>query len=413
MSGLPVMTLLAAPATASVSGVGRGRGGDETGTRFGAALALAELELPVLDRELPDAAATRPASGDDATDASTPVAAPEAAVQDGSGTASTPVGATAPLFIAPSPGETTTAEPSAGREAAPPADPSDSAAAAPLPAEPAAASAGTESAEPAFVADVPPRPDAAPRRATVPTVPDAAAGPGVRVVSTASAAPEAFQPAPSESPSNPPELPTAPPTLAPHRTADAGPRPPAHGTSLAAPAVAPVVATSAPPAAPVEASDSSSATPRAVAAQVSPAVIAIAQRPSGTHRLTMTVHPESLGPVTVRAHIGVGGDVQVELLGATDAGRDALRAIVADLRRDLGAVMPNASLSLASSTGGEAGAQDRGAQPGIGGREGDQPGAAAHHSGDERAPRAASSAADQTVPATAHVASGAGLDIFV
>src|SRR5690606_3041534 len=84
---------------------------------------------------------------------------------------------------------------------------------------------------------------------------------------------------------------------------------------------------------------------RTVAAQVAPAVMSIVQRPSGTHQLTMTVSPESLGPVTVRAHISAAGDVRVELFGATDAGRDALRVIVADLRRDLAAVLPHASLN--------------------------------------------------------------------
>lgn len=107
--------------------------------------------------------------------------------------------------------------------------------------------------------------------------------------------------------------------------------------------------------------------PRAVAAQVSPIVVSIAQRPSGTHQLTMTVNPDTLGSVTVRAHIGQAGDVRVELMGATDAGRDALRAIVSDLRRDLAAAVPHASLSIAQGAASDPGA-DRGA-PSFGGGE--------------------------------------------
>lgn len=141
-----------------------------------------------------------------------------------------------------------------------------------------------------------------------------------------------------------------------------------------APAVAAVSPVAAPTAslgvAPTDAPADVAPAPRAVAAQVSPVVVSIAQRPSGTHQLTMTVNPDTLGPVTVRAHIGQAGDVRVELIGATDAGRDALRAIVTDLRRDLAAAMPHASLSIAQGAASDARA-DRNAPPfGGGGAEG-------------------------------------------
>jgi flagellar hook-length control protein FliK len=54
----------------------------------------------------------------------------------------------------------------------------------------------------------------------------------------------------------------------------------------------------------------------------------------GQHILTLRVEPESIGPVRVIAHIGVDG-VRVELLGGTEAARDALRQALPDLRRDL------------------------------------------------------------------------------
>lgn len=103
---------------------------------------------------------------------------------------------------------------------------------------------------------------------------------------------------------------------------------------------------------------------RAVAAQVAPAIMSIVQRPAGSHQLTMTISPETLGPVTIRAHI-TGGDVRVELISGTDAGREALRTIVVDLRRDLAAVMPSAQLSLGANptsdlAGNERGGNERG-----------------------------------------------------
>ncbi|MFB4351987.1 hypothetical protein RAC69_02475 [Microbacterium sp. LS_15] len=149
------------------------------------------------------------------------------------------------------------------------------------------------------------------------------------------------------------------------------PAPPAASVSSAVVAVSPVAApTASLGVAPTDAPADVAPAPRAVAAQVSPVVVSIAQRPSGTHQLTMTVNPDTLGPVTVRAHIGQAGDVRVELIGATDAGRDALRAIVTDLRRDLAAAMPHASLSIAQGAASDAGA-DRNAPPlGGGGAEG-------------------------------------------
>ncbi|MCM3780511.1 hypothetical protein [Microbacterium hydrocarbonoxydans] len=156
-----------------------------------------------------------------------------------------------------------------------------------------------------------------------------------------------------------------------------GDRAPAAATASASPTITAVALPSMPvspvgPAA-TEAAAPVTPIPRTVAAQVSPVVVSIAQRPSGTHQLTMTVNPDTLGPVTVRAHIGQAGDVRVELMGATDAGRDALRAIVTDLRRDLAAAMPHASLSIAQGSGSDPGA-DRGASSfGSGGAGGEAP----------------------------------------
>ncbi len=65
----------------------------------------------------------------------------------------------------------------------------------------------------------------------------------------------------------------------------------------------------------------------------------------------MTVHvtPDNLGPVTVRAHVG-GEGVRVELFAPTDAGRDALRSILPELRRDLGGAGLSGTLDLSSQS---------------------------------------------------------------
>jgi flagellar hook-length control protein FliK len=128
----------------------------------------------------------------------------------------------------------------------------------------------------------------------------------------------------------------------------------------------------------------------------------------------MTVAPDTLGPVTVRAHIGQNGDVRVELVGATDAGREALRAIVSDLRRDLAAVLPHANLSLASASASssDAGGAERFAQPGA-----DQ-GAGGHADGrrgsgaDVTSGARADAPPARTLPISTLAVAGAGLDTF-
>lgn len=173
------------------------------------------------------------------------------------------------------------------------------------------------------------------------------------------------------------------------------------------------VAPSLPTATPVSSPDAAATANRAVAAQVAPVVVSIAQRPMGTHQLTMTVNPDSLGPVTVRAHISASGDVQVELSGATDAGRDALRTILVELRRDLAAVMPHATLNVNHGTSadapGDRGQQATGDAPtgqSSGDREANR-GRPEHRRGDEPAPELS-----RSIQTTSFAGLGAGLDTF-
>lgn len=67
----------------------------------------------------------------------------------------------------------------------------------------------------------------------------------------------------------------------------------------------------------------------------------------GTHVMTLRLEPEHFGPLRVVAHIGTEG-VRIELLGSTDAARDALRQALPDLKRDLVGVGLSADLDLGS-----------------------------------------------------------------
>lgn len=68
----------------------------------------------------------------------------------------------------------------------------------------------------------------------------------------------------------------------------------------------------------------------------------------GQHVITVSVTPENLGPVTIRAHVS-GEQMHVELYAPSDAARDALRALAADLRRDLAGLVGQASLVVSRS----------------------------------------------------------------
>lgn len=212
-----------------------------------------------------------------------------------------------------------------------------------------------------------------------------------------------------------PQIIASPPTMTATTPERGGPR-----TTHDDASPIPIVAAAAPLAAPPQVEGPLAAaapTPaRAIAAQVSPAVVSIAQRPTGSHQITMTVNPESLGPVTVRAHIGQRGDVRVELVGATDAGLEALRAMVTDLRRDLVTVMPHATLSLAPAGAAESAPAGHGPQSGAGHHAREQ----APHDPAGSAGRPAAPSAQNADPGRAHgirhphtAGHGAGLDILV
>ncbi|WP_185261427.1 flagellar hook-length control protein FliK [Pseudarthrobacter sp. NBSH8] len=71
----------------------------------------------------------------------------------------------------------------------------------------------------------------------------------------------------------------------------------------------------------------------------------LASAAPGQHVMTLKVSPEDLGPMTVRAHIDATG-VRIELFAPGDAGREALRIILPELRRGLAESGLGASLDL-------------------------------------------------------------------
>lgn len=102
-----------------------------------------------------------------------------------------------------------------------------------------------------------------------------------------------------------------------------------------------------PPVAASPVSSAPAATPAPLAVQVAPTLFTLVGAKPGEHVLTINVAPDNLGPVTVRAHVTVDS-LRVELFAPTDAGRDALRAIMPDLRRDLAGSGLTAQLDLSS-----------------------------------------------------------------
>uniref|UniRef100_UPI003A80F084 flagellar hook-length control protein FliK n=1 Tax=unclassified Curtobacterium TaxID=257496 RepID=UPI003A80F084 len=81
--------------------------------------------------------------------------------------------------------------------------------------------------------------------------------------------------------------------------------------------------------------------------QLSRPVFALAQAGPGEHVVTVQVTPDALGPVTVRAHVTAHG-MHVELFAASDAGRDAVRQVLPDLRRDAAGSALSTTLDLSS-----------------------------------------------------------------
>lgn len=96
-------------------------------------------------------------------------------------------------------------------------------------------------------------------------------------------------------------------------------------------------------------------TPGTFADQVAKPVFTLATTAvPGEHVMVIKVTPDNLGPVTVQAHI-TGSSVRIELFAPNDAGREALRQVMPDLKRDIAASGLQTQLNL--SSGNQPGAQ--------------------------------------------------------
>ncbi len=113
----------------------------------------------------------------------------------------------------------------------------------------------------------------------------------------------------------------------------------------------------------------------ALAPQLAAPLFSLASAGHGEHVMTLRVAPDDLGPLTVRAHIDAAG-VRIELFAPGDAGRDAVRHVLPELRRSL--EDSGASLSLSSQNSppdaGRDPGQGSGRDPGQGTGQGSGPG---------------------------------------
>lgn len=138
---------------------------------------------------------------------------------------------------------------------------------------------------------------------------------------------------------------------------------------------APVTTTAPADPRPVAAPATVPAPPRpALLPQLSAPVLALARAADGEHSVTLTISPETLGPVTVRAHISAGV-IHLVLHAPSENGREALRAILIDLRRDLAVAAPGSSLTVSSDGASSDAPADT--RQGSSGRNGDGPDARA------------------------------------
>ncbi|MCL2091192.1 MAG: flagellar hook-length control protein FliK [Micrococcales bacterium] len=201
------------------------------------------------------------------------------------------------------------------------------------------------------------------------SVPVAAVVPTAVSVQAPTGAPVADGPTVAQPADQATPLPPATASTAPSAAPTTVPTPAAPDTV----AVAPTVPTAAPaPTAPVVAT----VLPAAPAGVPTPPLVdqlgghlrALVGARAGTHVLSIALDPKNLGQVRIVAHINADG-VRIDLAGANDAARAALRGTLDDLRRDLQSAGLTAELGLADE-----GRSRDGSAPRRGALSGDQSG---------------------------------------
>jgi flagellar hook-length control protein FliK len=130
------------------------------------------------------------------------------------------------------------------------------------------------------------------------------------------------------------------------------------GASTAAGGIVPVSASANAPAPAVLPTAPTAATPTPVpapaptpAAQLAPQLVTLARTSRGSQRMVVRLTPEHLGPVELRVDVGREG-VNIRLTGMHEATREALRASLGDLRRELeDGGLADVGLDVASDAG--------------------------------------------------------------
>lgn len=127
------------------------------------------------------------------------------------------------------------------------------------------------------------------------------------------------------------------------------------------PAAAPALTTPAAPASVAVPPTPPAAQAQPLSTQLAQPLFSLVGAKPGEHLMTIQVTPDNLGPVTIRAVIS-GDDIRIEMFSPSDSGREALRQILTDLRRDLAGGGLSASLDLSSKERFDEGTEHRPAE---------------------------------------------------
>ncbi|MEC5182109.1 flagellar hook-length control protein FliK [Arthrobacter sp. CG_A4] len=179
------------------------------------------------------------------------------------------------------------------------------------------------------------------------------------------------------------------------------------------PAAAPV-----PPAPAPAAAQAPSQPGAALQPQLAKPLFTLAGASHGQHIMTLQVTPEDLGPMTVRAHIDSAG-VRIELFAPGDAGREAIRGMLPELRKELADAGFGASLDVSEHGGPGTAARGSGDQDADGrdgtGRDGGAGPGSRNGPGDPRPGHRWDALADAGTLRNARILNGAQttLDILV
>ncbi|OIH86774.1 hypothetical protein BLJ79_02095 [Arthrobacter sp. UCD-GKA] len=97
-------------------------------------------------------------------------------------------------------------------------------------------------------------------------------------------------------------------------------------------------------------------------------IATLAAGPNGERTLSVNIAPEALGPITVKAHLGSEG-IRMDISAPTEAGREALRAMLPELRRELAASGGGSITLNTTADGSSSGGSPRGEAFGDGGEQ--------------------------------------------